>query len=120
MSEQSVGRPLDRKDGRLKVTGGAKYTADMPVDGLVYAALAGSEIAKSRLLHLDTKAAEAAPGVLAVLTHRTLPKLAEAPVLLSQAATPRMVWKPPRKSARKWARKSFRYTRSAPTLRKCR
>ncbi len=85
MSEQSVGKPLDRKDGRLKVTGGAKYTSDMPADGLAYAALAGSEIAKGRLRRVDTKDAEAVPGVLAVLTRHTMPKFGEAPVLLSQS-----------------------------------
>lgn len=85
ISEQSVGKPLDRKDGRLKVTGEAKYTSDMPAEHLAYAALAGSEIAKGRLLQVDTKAAEAVPGVLAVLTHRTMPKLSESPVLISQS-----------------------------------
>ncbi len=85
MSEQSVGKPLDRKDGRLKVTGEAKYTSDMPAAGLTYAALAGSEIAKGHLRELDTKAAEAVPGVLAVLTHHMMPRLSESPVLISQS-----------------------------------
>jgi len=85
MSEQSVGKPLDRKDGRLKVTGTAKYTSDMPAEYLAYAALADSEIAKGQLLEVDTKTAEAVPGVLAVLTHRTMPKLSESPVLISQS-----------------------------------
>ncbi len=85
MSEQSVGKPLDRKDGRLKVTGGAKYTADMAAEGLVYAVVTGSEIAKGRLKRLDTRDAEAVPGVLAVLTHRTMPKLSEAQALINQS-----------------------------------
>ena len=85
MSEQSVGKPLDRKDGRLKVTGGAEYTSDLPAEGLAYAALAGSKIAVGRLLDLNKKAAEAVPGVVAVLTHQTMPRLTEAPVLISQS-----------------------------------
>jgi xanthine dehydrogenase YagR molybdenum-binding subunit len=85
MSEQSVGKPLDRKDGRLKVTGGAKYTADMPAGYLAYATLAGSEIAKGRLLEVDTKAAANVPGILALLTHQTMPKLSNSPVMLSQS-----------------------------------
>ncbi|MGI4791676.1 MAG: xanthine dehydrogenase family protein molybdopterin-binding subunit [Janthinobacterium lividum] len=83
--ESSIGKPRDRADGRLKVTGGAKYTADMPVKGLVYAAIAGSEIAQGRLLGVDTKAAQAVRGVLAVLTVDTMPRLAEAGALLSQS-----------------------------------
>ena len=85
MSEQSVGTPISRKDGRLKVIGGAKYTSDMPAEGATYAAFAGSRIAKGRLLNVDTKAAEAVPGVVAVLTHETLPKLGASPVLLAQS-----------------------------------
>ena len=85
MSEQSIGAPMSRKDGRLKVTGGAKYTADIAADNMAYAALAGSEIAKGRLVSVDTRAAEAVPGVVAVLTHHAMPRFGDASVLLSQS-----------------------------------
>ena len=85
MSEQSIGAPISRKDGRLKVTGGARYTSDMPAEGVTYAAFAGSRIAKGRMLSVDTHAAEAVSGVVAVLTHHAMPKFGEAPVLLSQS-----------------------------------
>ena len=84
-TENAVGQPLDRKDGRAKVTGSAHYTADKTAPGLVHAALAGSKIAKGRLLEVDTRDAEAAPGVLAVLTHQTMPKMGEPAVLLGQS-----------------------------------
>src|SRR4051794_25662986 len=78
MSETKViGKPYDRIDGRLKVTGGARYTAEHLVPGVVYGVLAGSTIAKGKITELDTAAAEKAPGVLAVLTHRNAPQMPE-------------------------------------------
>jgi xanthine dehydrogenase YagR molybdenum-binding subunit len=71
----SVGAPLDRVDGRLKVTGAATYTADRPVAGLAHAALVQSTIARGRLSRLDTSAADAAPGVLGVITHLNAPRV---------------------------------------------
>lgn len=70
-----VGKPVNRVDGRLKVTGGAKYVADVPLAGMVHAVLVGSTIAKGRIRSMDTKAAESAPGVLTVITHQNAPKL---------------------------------------------
>ncbi len=81
----SIGKPLDRKDGRQKVTGGAHYTADVCLDNLTYAAIAGSEIAKGRVSNVDTQAAAAVPGVLAVLTAGNMLKLTEAAALINQS-----------------------------------
>ncbi len=82
---ENIGKPLDRKDGRQKVTGGADYTADVRLDNMAYAAIAGSEIAKGRVLSVDTAAAEAAAGVLAVLTAGSMPQLTEAAALINQS-----------------------------------
>jgi xanthine dehydrogenase YagR molybdenum-binding subunit len=49
----------------------------MPVEGVVHAVLVQSTVARGRLLRLETAAAEAAPGVLAVLTPASLPPLRE-------------------------------------------
>jgi xanthine dehydrogenase YagR molybdenum-binding subunit len=76
----SVGAPLDRVDGQLKVTGTATYTAENRVAALAHAALAQSTIARGRISRLDTSAAEAAPGVLGVISHLNAPWL---PVLKS-------------------------------------
>ena len=73
-----IGQPLDRVDGRLKVTGGAKYAAEFNLPGLVHAYVVESTISKGRITAVDTAAAERAPGVLAVLTHLNAPKLKEA------------------------------------------
>jgi xanthine dehydrogenase YagR molybdenum-binding subunit len=70
-----VGAAVDRVDGRLKVTGAARYTAEFPVADLAHAALVQSTIARGRIKHLDTSAAEAAPGVLGVVTHRNSPRM---------------------------------------------
>ncbi len=70
-----VGEPLDRVDGRAKVTGAARYAAEYPAPGLVNAVLVMSTIAKGRITRIDTSAAEHAPGVLLVLTHLNAPRL---------------------------------------------
>jgi xanthine dehydrogenase YagR molybdenum-binding subunit len=74
-----VGKPLVRVEGREKVTGKAKYAAEFALPGLTYGVLATSPIAKGKIQSIDTTAAAREPGVLAVLTHQNLPKLAKTP-----------------------------------------
>ncbi|MGB8826505.1 MAG: xanthine dehydrogenase family protein molybdopterin-binding subunit, partial [Pseudolabrys sp.] len=75
----TVGQPLSRVDGRLKVTGGARYTADVPANAIVHAAIVYSTIANGRVVSIDTTTAENAPGVLVVLTHRNMPRMQALP-----------------------------------------
>ena len=73
---------MDRVDGRLKVTGGARYSAEFPAAGLAHAVIVQSTVARGRITRIDTSAAEKVPGVLRVLTHENaprLPKLAPSP-----------------------------------------
>ncbi|PYS92573.1 MAG: acylaldehyde oxidase [Acidobacteria bacterium] len=70
-----VGQPLNRVDGRLKVTGGARFAAEFPHDQMAYAVLIGSTIANGRIKGFDTSAAKRVPGVLAIITHENAPKL---------------------------------------------
>ena len=72
----AVGAPLDRVDGRLKVTGGARYAAEFPTANVAHAVIVTSTVPVGRIASIDTKAAEAAPGVIRVITHRNAPKLA--------------------------------------------
>jgi len=65
----------DRVDGKAKVTGIAKYSAEYDLANLTYGVLAGSNITKGTITAIDTKSAEKAPGVLAVITHLNAPKL---------------------------------------------
>jgi xanthine dehydrogenase YagR molybdenum-binding subunit len=70
-----VGAPMSRVDGRLKVTGAARYTAEIPIEGVHHAVIVGSTAANARILDIDTSIAEGMPGVVKVLTHRNAPKL---------------------------------------------
>src|SRR4051794_17007818 len=70
-----IGKPLDRIEGRLKVTGGARYAAEFKHEGMTYGVLVMSTIANGRMRSIDTRAAEAQPGVLAVITHLNAPRL---------------------------------------------
>ncbi|MBP2231248.1 xanthine dehydrogenase YagR molybdenum-binding subunit [Azospirillum agricola] len=78
-----IGTPLSRVDGPLKVAGKARFAAEVPLDGLVYAALRYSAVARGRIAVLDTAAAEAAPGVLLVMTHRNAPRLSPPPLMMA-------------------------------------
>lgn len=75
----SIGKPVDRVDGRLKVTGGARYATEYSVEGVVHAVFTTSRIARGRITRINTRSALDAPGVLAVLTHENIPKLAHRP-----------------------------------------
>ncbi len=80
-----IGAPVSRLDGPLKVRGEARYAAEFPMDGLLYAALAYSTVPRGRIATLDTGAAEAAPGVALVMTHRDAPRLQPMPLFMSDA-----------------------------------
>jgi xanthine dehydrogenase YagR molybdenum-binding subunit len=75
MTSAAIGTPVDRVEGRLKVTGGATYAAEFRVPGLAHAALVQSNIARGRITRLDTTDAEAAPGVVDVISHLNAPRL---------------------------------------------
>ena len=71
----SIGTSVPRIDGPRKVRGKARFAAEVPAGRLTYAALLFSTIARGRIASLDTAAAEAAPGVVLVMTHRNAPRL---------------------------------------------
>lgn len=70
-----IGAPVSRLDGPLKVQGGARFAAEFRFDGMVYAALAYATIPRGRIAAIDSAAAEAAPGVVLVMTHRNAPRM---------------------------------------------
>jgi CO/xanthine dehydrogenase Mo-binding subunit len=78
--EKIIGDPVDRVDGPLKVTGAALYPSDFTYPDLTHAVLVQSTIAAGTIKGIDTAKAEAAPGVLAVITHQNAPALAEGPM----------------------------------------
>jgi xanthine dehydrogenase YagR molybdenum-binding subunit len=79
MNTEAIGKPMNRVDGRLKVTGAARYSAEFPMENLVHAVLIGSSITRGTIKSIDTSAAEKLPGVIAILTHLNAPKLKEMP-----------------------------------------
>ena len=91
-----IGAPLDRVDGRLKVTGGARYSAEFRVAGLAYAVMVTSTVAKGRIASIDTRDALRPRGVLAVLTHHNAPHANQAPPP-SPVATPVTSWAAPKR-----------------------
>jgi xanthine dehydrogenase YagR molybdenum-binding subunit len=70
----AVGKPLDRVDGPLKVSGRARYSYEvLQGAATAYGYVVQATIGKGRIKSIDTSAAERAPGVLLVLTHRNAP-----------------------------------------------
>jgi len=65
----AVGRSLPKRDAFEKVTGTARYTADLRLPGMLYARFLRSPHAHARITNIDTRAAQALPGIHAILTH---------------------------------------------------
>ena len=78
----AVGTPVTRVDGPAKVTGAARYTAEVALPGTVHLAIVGATIASGRVAAVDTRDALRSGGVLAVLGHEDLPPIAGTPHLL--------------------------------------
>lgn len=78
-------RPI-RPDGVEKVTGRALYGADVRLPGMVYGKVLRSPYAHARIRRIDTSAAEKLPGVLAIVTHRDLPAVADGVQSLGETA----------------------------------
>jgi xanthine dehydrogenase YagR molybdenum-binding subunit len=70
-----TGKPIDRVDGRLKVTGGAKYSAEYNLPNLVYGVIVTSTIAKGHISEIDSRAAMKIPGMINVMTFKNSPNL---------------------------------------------
>ncbi|MEO5782970.1 MAG: xanthine dehydrogenase family protein molybdopterin-binding subunit, partial [Ginsengibacter sp.] len=66
---------LDRVDAKAKVTGTAQFSYEYDIPNLAYGVMVASTIAKGTITALDTKSAEKAPGVIAVISHLNIPKL---------------------------------------------
>jgi xanthine dehydrogenase YagR molybdenum-binding subunit len=73
-----IGVPTSRVDGRVKVTGTAKYAAEYNLPGLVHGFVITSAIARGRIRQIDARDALAVDGVLDVITHENRPKLARS------------------------------------------
>jgi xanthine dehydrogenase YagR molybdenum-binding subunit len=64
---QIVGQPATRHDGPLRASGGARYTVDVALPGMLHAKVLRAPVSRCRVLSLDLDAAHRTPGVRAVL-----------------------------------------------------
>ncbi len=74
-----------RPDAVDKVTGKAIFGADIDLPGMLYAKMLRSPHAHARIRSVDTRRAEALPGVHAVVTARNIPRVAERMAALGEA-----------------------------------
>ena len=75
MTYGKIGQPLGRVEGPGKVTGEAKYTADVLLPGMIWGKVLRSPLPHAKIVSIDTREAEQMPGILAVLTANDMPDL---------------------------------------------
>ncbi len=74
MPDSLIGQPIDRVDGRAKVTGRARYAADhKPAEAPLFGVIVTSTVGRGQIMAVDTAAAHASPGVRLVMTHENAP-----------------------------------------------
>ena len=73
MSATAERKAYVRQDGKEKVTGSGRYTADLTAAGQLHASFRYADHARARILSIDTTRAQALPGVFAVVTHEDVP-----------------------------------------------
>jgi len=70
---ETEARPYVRSDGKEKVTGTGRYTADLTLTGMAHAKFRYADHPHAKILKIDTSKAKALPGVVAVVTQADLP-----------------------------------------------
>ncbi len=70
-----IGKPRPRVDGRQRVSGTAIYTQDVQLVGMLHAAILRSPYPRARVRAIDTKKAEALPGVRGILHRFNVPEI---------------------------------------------
>lgn len=72
----SVGKPISRLEGHLKVTGSAKYAGEYEAPDLLYGYIVNSTITKGKIKSIDTEYVKKMEGVIEVFTHENKPSTA--------------------------------------------
>ncbi|MDQ8143231.1 xanthine dehydrogenase family protein molybdopterin-binding subunit [Chryseobacterium sp. CFS15] len=72
----SVGKPVSRLEGHLKVTGSAKYAGEYEAPDLLYGYIVNSTITKGKIKSIDTEYVKKMEGVIEVFTHENKPSTA--------------------------------------------
>jgi xanthine dehydrogenase YagR molybdenum-binding subunit len=65
-----TGKPIDRVDGRLKITGRATYSAEFQIPNIAHGVIVTSTITKGHINQIDSTLAMKIPGVINVLTYK--------------------------------------------------
>ncbi|WP_352309599.1 xanthine dehydrogenase family protein molybdopterin-binding subunit [Psychrobacter sp. W2-37-MNA-CIBAN-0211] len=63
-----VGKPINRIDGSLKVSGQAHYSAEIHLDNKAYGVLVGATIAKGQVENIDSSSLDGIPNIIKVVT----------------------------------------------------
>jgi aerobic carbon-monoxide dehydrogenase large subunit len=71
-----IGRPAPRVEDERLITGHGRFAGDIKIDGTLHLALSRSPVPHARIEAVDTSAAKALPGVVAVWTASDLPEVA--------------------------------------------
>lgn len=75
MTEANLGKSVPRIDGKIKVTGKAKYITDLSRPGMLYGKILFSDRPHAKIVRIDTRAASALEGVKAVITAADTPNI---------------------------------------------
>jgi xanthine dehydrogenase YagR molybdenum-binding subunit len=90
---RSIGTPVERVEGREKVTGQAVYAYEHAPDGVAYAAIVTSSVARGSVRAVDAEAALALPGVLGLLSAENAPNLPGAEGELAVLQSPAVAYR---------------------------
>jgi nicotinate dehydrogenase large molybdopterin subunit len=80
----ALGQRVPRPDSRAHVLGQTRYIADLTLPNMLHCRIKRAGIPAGRILRVDTREAEAMPGVLAVLTGKDIPVNSFGPTLQDQ------------------------------------
>lgn len=75
-NKPTIGQPISRLEGHLKVTGSAKYAGEYEAEDLLYGYVVNSKITKGKIKSIDTSEAKKLPGVVEIFTHENKPSTA--------------------------------------------
>ena len=87
----ATGTPVDRIDGRLKVSGAAQYAADTNLQHAAYAVFVTSTIARGKIRAVDTAEAQQIAGILRIYTHENTPRLTQPPPEFEKGIVPHQI-----------------------------
>jgi len=93
IAERAVGAPVERIEGREKVTGEAVYAFEHAPEGVAYAAIVASTVARGMVTGVDAGAALSLPGVLGVLSAENAPSLPGAEGELAVLQSPAVAYR---------------------------